>query len=454
MSLAVDDTIAAIATAPGLGLRGIVRLSGPGTSACLEKSLCLEAGGTLPGTSAPTCSQVLFHCPPPIGDLPCQLYHWPTTSSYTRQVSAEIHLPGAPVLMESVLEHLCRNGARLARPGEFTLRAFLAGRLDLTQAEAVLGVIHASGEEELADALGQLAGGLASPLQQLRTSLLDLLVQLEAGLDFVEEDIRFISQEELGRQVEQAQHAVEEIKEQFTSRRAVESDCRIVIAGAPNAGKSTLFNCLAEDAEAIVSPQPGTTRDYLSCYFKLAETRCLLIDTAGLDSAAELDFIERESQQVSRRQQHGADLVIFCIDGSRAPMPWERTFAEAENRDRLVVVTKADQPVHPQAVLLGTSISCKQETGLEQLQQQMTERIDELVIPGGASRLTQSRCHESIQLAAESLASAQALVLGDQGEELVAVEIRSALDAIGQVTGEIYTDDILDRIFSRFCIGK
>ena len=176
MSLAVDDTIAAIATAPGLGLRGIVRLSGPGTSACLEKSLCLEAGGTLPETSAPSCSQVLFHCPSPIGDLPCQLYHWPTTSSYTRQVSAEIHLPGAPVLMESVLEHLCRNGARLARPGEFTLRAFLAGRLDLTQAEAVLGVIHASGEEELTDALEQLAGGLASPLQQLRTRLLDLLV--------------------------------------------------------------------------------------------------------------------------------------------------------------------------------------------------------------------------------------------------------------------------------------
>ena len=239
MSLAVDDTIAAIATAPGRGLRGIVRLSGPGTSDCLEKSLHLETGGELPGGSLPTCSEVLFHCPPPIGDLPCQLYLWPTKRSYTRQVSAEIHLPGTPVLLESVLEHLCRNGARLARPGEFTLRAFLAGRLDLTQAEAVLGVIHASSQDELDNALGQLAGGLASPLKQLRDSLLDLLAQLEAGLDFIEEDIRFISPEELGRQLGQAQHTVEEITRQFTSRRAVESDCRIVIAGAftpsPNA---------------------------------------------------------------------------------------------------------------------------------------------------------------------------------------------------------------------------
>ena len=454
MSLAVDDTIAAIATAAGRGLRGIVRLSGPGTSACLERSLACKAGCKLPPGSLPTCSQVLFHCPPPIGDLPCQLYLWPTKRSYTRQVSAEIHLPGAPVLLESVLEHLCRNGARLARPGEFTLRAFLAGRLDLTQAEAVLGVIHASGEEELHDALGQLAGGLASPLQQLRTSLLDLLVQLEAGLDFAEEDIRFISPGELAKQIGQAEQAVNKIARQLTSRRAPESDCRIVIAGAPNAGKSTLFNSLSEAATALVSSQPGTTRDYLSCHVNLAGTRCLLIDTAGLDSATTLDFVDQESQQASRQQQQVADLVVFCVDGSRAPMPWESTFARAENRDRLVVVTKADQPVHPQAAPLGISISCQQKTGLDQLQQQMTGRIHELLISGNASRLTTSRCQQSIRLAAESLDRARQLVASDQGEELVAVEVRGALDAIGQVTGEIYTDDILDRLFSRFCIGK
>ena len=177
MSLAVDDTIAAIATAAGRGLRGIVRLSGPSTRDCLQKSLgrrMEEPAGSGPAR----CSQVLFYCPPPIGEIPCQLYLWPMNRSYTRQESAEIHMPGSTVLVDSVLEQLCRNGARLAQPGEFTLRAFLAGRIDLTQAEAVLGVIHASGEEQLDDALRQLAGGLATPLQQLRASLLDLLAEL------------------------------------------------------------------------------------------------------------------------------------------------------------------------------------------------------------------------------------------------------------------------------------
>ena len=453
MLLAVDDTIAAIATAAGRGLRGVVRLSGPGTPGCLEQSLGCQQGEFSRGSSA-RCTETLFHCPPPIGDVPCRLYFWPTKQSYTRQVSAEIHLPGAPLLLDSVLEHLCRNGARLARPGEFTLRAFLAGRLDLTQAEAVLGVIHASGEEELNDALGQLAGGLASPLQQLRKSLLDLLVHLEAGLDFAEEEIRFISPGELASQLDEARHQVEAIARQLDSRRASESDYRIVIAGAPNAGKSTLFNHLAETAAALVSSEPGTTRDYLSCQISLGDTCCLLVDTAGLDSAAALATVDQESQQASRQQQQAADLVVFCIDGSRPPMPWEATFAGTHNRDRLVVVTKSDQPVDPQAAPLGIPISCQQGIGLDQLQQQITARINELILSGNSLRFATSRCQESIQLATESLQGAWQLVANNQGEELVAVEVRTALDAIGQVTGEIYTDDILDRVFSRFCIGK
>ena len=453
MSLAVDDTIAAIATAAGRGLRGIVRLSGPSTRSCLDKSLRGGAAGPA-GVSSASCSQVHFHCPPPIGEIPCQLYFWPTSRSYTRQVSAEIHVPGSAVLLDCVLEQLCCNGARLARPGEFTLRAFLAGRIDLTQAEAVLGVIHASGKEELDQSLGQLAGGLASPLQQLRSSLLDLLAELEAGLDFVEDEIRFISPRELDQQLHKAQQQLDDVASTLESRRGSETDYRVVIAGAPNVGKSTLFNRLAESATALVSSQPGTTRDYLSCQVNLGDARCLLVDTAGLDSATAMDAVGHASQQASGEQRQAADLVVFCIDGSRAPRPWEQELASSGEPDWLVIVTKSDQPIHPQAAPLGIPVSSQQGEGLEQLQQQMIRRIGETRRPAHAARLTATRCQQTIRQASESLASARQLVADMRGGELVAVEVRFALDAVGQVTGEISTDEILDRIFSRFCIGK
>jgi tRNA modification GTPase len=454
MTLAVDDTIAAIATAAGRGVRGIVRLSGPGTPECLDR--CLSTGlGQLPGASRACCQSVTIECPLPIGSVPCQLYFWPTTSSFTRQLSAEIHLPGSPVLLDSVLEQLCHNGARLARPGEFTVRAFLAGRLDLTQVEAMLGVIHASHPEQLSDSLEQLAGGLATPLYQLRSSLLDLLAELEAGLDFVEEEIRFISRAALAGQLDEAGEAIERVARQLDSRRAAESDCRVVISGAPNVGKSTLFNRLAEAGSAIVSEQPGTTRDYLCCQLRLGDFRCLLIDTAGLDDEESTDVVDRASQQASLKQQQQADLVLFCLDGGRAPWEWEREYTSGDGEQQvLVVVTKSDLPVHQETAPLGLQISSRQGKGLEQLQHSIEQRIGHIRLSGHTTRLTASRCQESIRQAEQSIASARQLVSDGLGEELVAVELRTALDAIGQVTGEIYTDDILDRIFSRFCIGK
>ncbi|MFP6750579.1 MAG: GTPase [Pirellulaceae bacterium] len=453
MSLAVDDTIAAIATAAGRGLRGIVRLSGPSTRDCLEKSLGRRIEEPA-GSESVRCRQILFCCPTPIGEIPCQLYLWPLNRSYTRQESAEIHLPGSTVLLDGVLEQLCRNGARLARPGEFTLRAFLAGRIDLTQAEAVLGVIHASGEEQLDDALRQLAGGLATPLQQLRADLLDLLAELEAGLDFVEDDIRFISPQELDRQLEEAQQLLLHVSVRLEARRGSETDYRIVIAGAPNVGKSTLFNRLAESTTALVSSEPGTTRDYLSCQMNLGDARCLLIDTAGLDSAGAMDAVSQASQHASGEQQQVADLVVFCIDGTREPRSWEREFAGSREPKRLVIVTKSDQPVHPQAARLGIPVSSHQGEGLLQLQEQMERRIAQTEGSADAPRLTATRCQQSIQQASQALLSARQLVADSLGEELVAAEVRSALDAVGEVTGEVYTDEILDRIFTRFCIGK
>ncbi|MBI1901494.1 MAG: 50S ribosome-binding GTPase, partial [Planctomycetia bacterium] len=259
----LDDTIAAIATAPGPGARGIVRVSGPGTVACLA-DFSADDGRTLESAKVATAVAGHFRLPGLHSPLPAEVYLWPNERSYTRQPLAEVHTIGSQPLLAMLLRAVCRRGARTAEPGEFTLRAFLSGRIDLAQAEAVLGVIEAEDAEELRVALDQLAGGVTGALVQLREQLLDLLAHLEAGLDFVEEDIAFITREELTGQLAAAQATVEKAAAQMAKRSIAVERVRIVLAGWPNVGKSSLFNALAGREAAIVSPQAGTTRDYLT----------------------------------------------------------------------------------------------------------------------------------------------------------------------------------------------
>ena len=234
-SLSLDDTIAAIASAPGGGVRGIVRISGVDCAAVVGKVF----REPLPQRGNPICLNGEIQLPPPLGTIPAKLLFWPTRRSYTRQPTAEVHTFGSPPILQALLDELCRAGARLARPGEFTLRAFLAGRIDLPQAEAVLGVIDAVDESALGTALVQLAGGFSQPLARLRSDLLDLLAHLEAGLDFVEEDIEFISRAELDQQLTAAVLFVEELEARMQSRGSGSELPRVVLVGPPNAGKSS-----------------------------------------------------------------------------------------------------------------------------------------------------------------------------------------------------------------------
>ena len=243
MTFDLDDTIAAIATAPGGALRGIVRLSGAQCVTIATHAFEPDQTDSSPAGRFPTCRRGTINLPRDLGRVPVTLYLWPTTSSYTRQPTAELHLPGSPPLLEAALEIVCQAGARLARPGEFTLRAFLAGRLDLTQAEAVLGVIDAQGRQELDSALAQLAGGLARPLAALREQLLDLLAQLEAGLDFVDEDIEFISPAQLNHQLAAAAQLVENLANQMRDRSESGRLSRVVLVGLPNTGKKQPAQC-------------------------------------------------------------------------------------------------------------------------------------------------------------------------------------------------------------------
>lgn len=456
----LDDTIAAAASAPGGAARGIVRLSGREVAACLERcytpqspiewrklrrAVVIPGQLTLPGCSAP---------------LPAELYYWPTARSYTRQPTAEIHTLGSPPLVSAVLRTICDAGARVARPGEFTLRAFLAGRIDLVQAEAVLGVIDAQDRAQLNRALSQLAGGLSAPLHGLRNALLDLLAHLEAGLDFVEEDIEFISAAELTDQLDASTATIRALAEQMTSRGTCSEALRVVLVGWPNVGKSSLFNALVARDAALVSDQPGTTRDYLAARLDLEGLPCLLIDTAGIETGG--TSIAVQAQQLGGQQHRDADVHLLCIDSTRPLNAWERDqLAGPPPAARITVLTKTDLPQATDYQGAAVATSATSGAGVAALVDQLRSIL--LTAPS-ADRLptsdvrfcqgTAERCRESLRFAAESLERARGLAISSGQEELVAAELRIALDELGQIVGAVYTDDVLDRIFSRFCIGK
>ncbi len=459
MSLQVDDTIAAIASAPGGAARGIVRLSGPAAIDCLADSFIAGDGGRLCDVRKTSIVTGQFDVGGLCGPIPAFAYLWPTTRSYTRQIAAELHLPGSPPLLEAALATVVRHGARIARPGEFTLRAFLAGRLDLTQAEAVLGVIDAESASQLQTALGQLAGGLAGPLHALRGELLDLLAHLEAGLDFVDEDIEFITQDELTQQLDAAARRVDAIAQQMQSRGEATAQPRVVLIGLPNAGKSSLLNALAGEAAAIVSEVAGTTRDYVTRSLEIAGLRCLLVDTAGVDDAGDPHTIAAAAQTMTGRQSQQSDLTLLCLDATQPRSPWEREQLASEHARRLIVYTKLDATTparahdHPPASSIYFT-SSKTGKGLAELKEAIARQLQSGAADTSVVAGTAARCRESLLLAAQSLARARDTAVAGLGEELVAAEVRSALDDLGRVVGAIYTDDVLDRIFSRFCIGK
>jgi tRNA modification GTPase len=457
MPYALSDTIAAIASPAGGAGRGIVRLSGPDVRRCLDGVLYGHPSHELGTMTVASAVPVGLSIPGLASAFPAELFLWPDVRSYTGQPTAEIHTLGSQPLLAAALRAICEAGARLAEPGEFTLRAFLAGRIDLTRAEAVLGVIDAADRNALEIALAQLAGGLSSPLQRLRSDLLDLLAGLEAGFDFAEEDLTFISHEELASRLAEAEEAVERLARQMASRQDTQASASVVLVGWPNTGKSSLFNALAGRGAALVSEHPGTTRDYLTAELDLDGQRCLLVDTAGVspERGRASAGPELAAQEATDSQAGRAEIRLLCLDSSRAMNPWERGQLEPESNAFAVVLTKVDAPRQIDLGRPALETSSRTGTGIDRLRR----RIAQMLLARGAfeSRTvagTAVRCRESLHTAAESLRQAQEVLRAGTGEELVAAELRAALDGLGQVVGAVYTEDVLARIFSRFCVGK
>lgn len=342
------------------------------------------------------------------------------------------------------------------------MRAFLAGRLDLTQAEAVLGVIEAEGRGSLDHALRQLAGNLARPLNEMRSTILDLLADVEAGLDFVDEDIEFISDEVLVQRLSQIDQQLDETSRAIRSRGGGAATTKVTLRGEPNAGKSSLLNRLAGYEAAIVTDLAGTTRDTVSAEIFIDGHHVTLIDTAGIEESN--SSIDTQSQLQGNRAADEANIRIWCVDSSSDTTDLRNLHTEekAGNRQGVIdiwVATKSDRSGRGQTIQAGPSdwIDCSTITGqgIETLQQRIAESIKTRDAEEVGSVIgTAGRCRQSIDGAREAIAAAIRLTQNGDGHEFVSAELRLCANHLGEVTGAVYTDDILDRVFGRFCIGK
>lgn len=440
------DTIAAISSPVGVCARIIVRLSGPDAQGLLSGL----AGTELPARGIRRVSLRFAEL-----DVPTTVYTFAAGASYTGQPVSEAHLPGNPLLADLLLRELFSLGARLAEPGEFTARAFFSGRLDLTEAEGVAATIAAHSQDELSAARRLQSGELTACLRPIADQLTQLLALVETGIDFSEEDVQFITFEDARRRSRDISDQLRDLVDHSTRFERLSHEPTIVLCGRPNAGKSTLLNAICGMDRAIVSPIAGTTRDVISHQADLLRGQVRLVDVAGLDTDPPVPDSDEAGIHLAMRHKalnaiEQADVVALVRDVKDTRPPLDLPVLP-----HLTVLTMLDllrDPAAPPA--RGESTLCvSAKTGL--LLPALISRLDDLAFghssTGGGLALN-ARHQAQIHQAREALGRVvQTRVCS---EELLALELRDALDALGQITGVICPDEVLGRIFATFCIGK
>jgi tRNA modification GTPase len=446
-----DDTIVAVSTPPGRGGLGVVRMSGRKARAIASRILEFPeshvwkartvAMAVLPDAEGHTVDRVVV-----------TFFEQP--HSYTAEDVIEISCHGSPVVLRYAVERACRAGARLAEPGEFTLRAMLNGRIDLPQAEAVRDLIEATTLYQARIAAGQAAGSVSRRIAPLKNQLIDLISLLEAGIDFAEDDVSVASPAEIAARIEPVAAGLRRLAASFTFGKLVHEGVKLAIVGRPNVGKSSLFNRLLEQDRAIVTEIPGTTRDLISETAALDGIPVKLFDTAGIRAGQ--DLVETLGIERSFEAMADADLTLVVVDLA-APLEHadRELIARAQAQGRaLVVGNKSDLGRRAEIAGECTPVSALTGAGLAELRRRIRETIAPEGVESEPGFITSVRHEQLLEESLAALEKARAAASAGVPHEMLLLDLYAALQALDGITGATTADDILNRIFSTFCIGK
>ncbi|MCX7857743.1 MAG: tRNA uridine-5-carboxymethylaminomethyl(34) synthesis GTPase MnmE [Deltaproteobacteria bacterium] len=452
-----DDTICAISTPPGEAGIGIVRISGHSAYKILKKIFRPKAktgeflsrkfylGRIVDPRTERAVDEVLA-------------VYMKAPKTYTREDVVEIHSHGGSYVQQRILSIILNEGARLAEPGEFTKRAFLNGRIDLLQAESVLAIIQSESERELDCALAQLDGRLSKKMGMIKEEIKTALALVEAQIDFPEEDVD-IDHAEIKSRIERVRKEVSYLLDSYSTGRIIKEGYLVLIVGRTNVGKSSLLNEIVLKEKAIVTPLPGTTRDLIEDVVIIKGIKVKIVDTAGIRDPR--DMVEREGIERVRRMIPEADLLLWVVDGSEGLLIEDiKIYEEIKGFNVLCVINKIDLnervdiDFFMDKGLSYVKTSALTGEGISDLRDAIFKNLDRKSPKKGGFVITNARHRDILLKTNEFLGRAISLFDRNIHNELVAFELKEALSAIGEITGEVYSDEILEEIFSRFCIGK
>jgi len=457
------ETIVSISTAPGIGGIGIIRLSGKNVFKIIDnifkpkndqkiediKGYTLKYGSIIDTETLEIIDEVLVS-------------YFKEPKSYTAENMCEINSHGGMIVLRKILNLCLKNGAKLAEPGEFTKRAFLNGRIDLSQAESVIEVINAKTEKELKASINQLEGYLSKDIKNIREDIMSILVDIEASIDYPEYDVPEVTNQKAIKKLEQAKTKLQKLEETFKNGQLIKQGVKIAIIGKPNAGKSSLLNSILREEKAIVTEYEGTTRDIVDGFITANGIPLQLIDTAGIRKAK--DEVEKIGIEKSKKVAEQADVLLVMLDATKQMTDEDIEILEiAKNKKHIVVLNKADQNtiLKKEDKLLKENyeniieISALKEIGIEKIYDKISEmfNLNEINIEE-SSIITNIRHKEAITKAKNEINKTIEAIESGLPIDISAIYMKNILEELGMITGENVTEDILKEIFSKFCLGK
>jgi len=451
----LNDTIVALATPPGRGGIGVIRLSGPRSLHILRKLVACDDFDpepnvlTLRSLIDPATNETLDRA---------LVGYFKAPHSFTGEEVVELHCHGSPILLRTIVDLTLTLDARMATPGEFSLRAVANGRMKLSEAEAIRDLVDAQTDAAARQATRQMKGEISNALQPLKDELLKIIVRLESSLEFVEDDLPLVEQDQLVSSLRGLCLECERMASTFSRGRLLRDGIRVTLIGRPNVGKSSLFNGLVGHGRAIVTDIPGTTRDAITESIGVGGVPLVITDTAGLRVST--DQIEAIGVDRTRREAADSDLLVVVIDGSEPLTEADReVLSEAANRRYIIALNKSDLNGFSVTRITDdrssiVSVSAKTAAGLDGLRAAMLKPFTNGNANGEGLLITNARHHDLLMRAIDSIRSSENLLLDHASEEIILVGLLNALRYLGEITGETTSDEILGKIFSTFCIGK